>query len=170
MANKIENDWRESLKTANLRLKKKNMEIVVTEADEGYFNIDIYSLKEHRSLNDFVSNDFEEELEADIREAYLEALKMAENGSNKLYIVTYVGLSDNDDEANGYSEVKAYNSLDKAKAKLKRYKNCEINDIKDRGDEYEILTDTDMECRISWGGGSEQVRILIHEVALNEKN
>ena len=38
----------------------------------------------------------------------------------KVYIVSYLGLSDNDEDANGYLELKAFDSREKAKGSFRR--------------------------------------------------
>lgn len=86
----------------------------------------------------------------------------------KLYAVTYVGLSDSEYDADGYSEVAICDSLDKAKAKLKSWRDNEIADLEEQEREYEILQDEDNKCRISWCSHGEQVRIEIHEVEMNK--
>lgn len=86
----------------------------------------------------------------------------------KMYCVTYVGLSDSEYKANGYSEVALYATMDAAKAKLKSWRDNEIEELKEQERDYEILEDEDDECRISWCGNAEQIRIEVHEVELNE--
>lgn len=86
----------------------------------------------------------------------------------KMWCVTYVGLSDSEYEANGYSEVALYATKDAAKAKLKAWRDNEIAELKEQERDYEILEDEDDECRISWCGHGEQVRIEVHEVELNK--
>ena len=86
----------------------------------------------------------------------------------KMWCVTYVGLSDSEYKANGYSEVALYATKDAAKAKLKTWRDAEIGNLKDEDRDYEILEDEDDECRISWCAHGEQVRIEIHEVELNK--
>ena len=80
----------------------------------------------------------------------------------KVYVVTYVGLSDSEYEANGYSDCHVYNDRDAALAKLKELRDAEIETLKDEGRDYEVLKDEDDECRISWCGHGEQVRIEVH--------
>ena len=86
----------------------------------------------------------------------------------KMWCVTYVGLSDSEYKANGYSEVALYATKDAAKAKLKAWRDNEIAELKEQDRDYEILEDEDDECRISWCGHGEQVRIEVHEVELNK--
>lgn len=86
----------------------------------------------------------------------------------KMWCVTYVGLSDSEYKANGYSEVALYATKDAAKAKLKAWRDNEIAELKEQERDYEILEDEDDECRISWCGHGEQIRIEVHEVELNK--
>ena len=86
----------------------------------------------------------------------------------KMWCVTYVGLSDSEYKANGYSEVALYADKNAAKAKLKAWRDNEIADLKEQERDYEILEDEDDECRISWCGHTEQIRIEVHEVELNK--
>ena len=90
-----------------------------------------------------------------------------DTNTSKMYCVTYVGLSDSEYDANGHSEVALCATLEEGKAKLKAWRDSEIENLKDEGREYEILTDEDDEVRISWCGHGEQIRIEIHEVELN---
>lgn len=80
-----------------------------------------------------------------------------------VYVVTYVGLSDSEYDANGYSKCHVYGSKEAALAKLKALRNAEIENCKAEGRRYEVLKDEDDECRISWCGDEEQVRIEVHE-------
>jgi len=86
----------------------------------------------------------------------------------KMWCVTYVGLSDSEYKANGYSEVALYATKDAARAKLKAWRDNEIAELKEQERDYEVLEDEDDECRISWCGHGEQVRIEVHEVELNK--
>jgi len=81
----------------------------------------------------------------------------------KIYVVTYVELSDSEYVSNGFCECAAFTTIDKAKAELKRFRDNEIEFMKDEGREYEILEDEDDMCRLSWCGHGEQLRIEVHE-------
>lgn len=80
----------------------------------------------------------------------------------ELYVVTYVGLSDSDYEANGYSEVSVCKTLEEAKKKLASWREAEIYCLVDEGFDYEILEDKDDYCRLSWCSHGEQIIIKIH--------
>ncbi len=86
----------------------------------------------------------------------------------KMWCATYVGLSDSEYKANGYSDVALFTTKDAAKAKLKAWRDNEIAALKEQERDYEILEDEDDEFRISWSGHGEQVRIEIHEVELDK--
>lgn len=79
----------------------------------------------------------------------------------QIYTVSYVGLSDSEDDANGYCETYVYRSQEKAEAKMKALRDNEIENCKAEGHDYEILEDEGMRFRMSWCGGTEQVRITI---------
>ena len=83
-----------------------------------------------------------------------------------MYAVTYVGLSDSEYNANGYCECKVCKTKEDAKRTLKEWRENEIECLKSEGREYEILEDEDDECRISWCGHGEQLRLEIHEVTI----
>lgn len=85
-----------------------------------------------------------------------------------LWVVTYVGLSEEDSDANGYTEVKVFDNINDAKSKLQEWRNAEIENLVDEERDYEILVDEKFEVRIGWCGQSEQVRILVHKVELNK--
>lgn len=86
----------------------------------------------------------------------------------KIYVVTYVGLSDSDYDANGYCDCYVFGSLDDAKTALKKLRDNEIMYLKEDNREYEILEDEDDVCRISWCGHGEQIRLEVQcvEVAM----
>ena len=79
-------------------------------------------------------------------------------------IVSYVGLSDNEHDANGYNEVHAFADKYDAIVKMRTLRNNEIDNL-DEGD-YEILVDTTTEFRMAWCGYAEQIRIYLHEVEI----
>ena len=85
----------------------------------------------------------------------------------KMYAITYVGLSDSEYHANGYSEVKLRSTAEDAKKCLAELRKAEIDNLIDEGREYSILEDEDDKCRISWCGHGEQIRLEIHEVELS---
>lgn len=87
----------------------------------------------------------------------------------RTYVVTYVGLSDSEYNANGYSECHLYCDKEAAFAKLKALRDAEIADLKEQGRDYEILEDEEDKCRISWCGHGEQVRIEVHKEKLVRK-
>lgn len=84
----------------------------------------------------------------------------------KKFILTYVGLSDSDYEANGYSEAFIFDTIEDARQHLKMLAESERFNCDDEGSEYEILKDTEDEYRMSWSGHGEQIRLQIHEVNL----
>ena len=81
------------------------------------------------------------------------------------YILTYVGLSDSDYRANGYSEAFLFDTLDDAKDYMRVLAANECMNCKDEEREYEILEDSEREFRMSWSCHGEQVRMQIHELS-----
>lgn len=161
-------DFDNTLKLANALLYTYQLVIVLDYEPES----DLWSIGyEHFGKDDlqYDSNaNRAEELDDMIRELALrlESDAIAERKKNALYAVSYVGLSDNDYDANGYSEVAIYPDMDAAKAKLKQWRENEIAELKQNDMDYELLEDTPEKCRISWYGNGEQVRIEIHEVQM----
>ena len=81
---------------------------------------------------------------------------------SELYVVTYVGLSDSDYNANGRCEVNVFLSIEDAQCFLKKCKEDEIKYLKEEQREYEILEDLPDKCHLSWAFYGEQVIIEIH--------
>ena len=86
-----------------------------------------------------------------------------EQPKQKIWIVTYVRLSDSDYEANGDSECYVCGTLEAAKEKMRQLRDAEIENCKAEGRDYEILEDETTELRMSWCCHGEQVRLEIHE-------
>ena len=80
----------------------------------------------------------------------------------KVFVVTYVGLSDTEYDANGYSEVFVCTTLEEAKKKLVSLKQAEIGFLINEGRDYEILEDDDDYCHISWSSHGNQVILEVH--------
>lgn len=153
----------------NLQLEDYGMEVVVEVADDDdtYFNVG-YRHKGKDDTEWYVENDFEHEVANDIEVCAAIAKKVGEMEIKRMYCVTYVGLSDSEYDANGYSEVALYDTKAAAKAKLKAWRDNEIEELKEQERDYEILADEDDEVRISWCAHGEQVRIEVHEVVMNK--
>ena len=81
----------------------------------------------------------------------------------KIYIVSYVGLSESEYAANGYCDNYLFSDEESAKAKVQDLKEEEIAHLVDNEEEYEILEDSENEVRIGWCGNTEQVRIKMSE-------
>ena len=159
------------LEIANTELMDDDLQIVLEYDGEMYWAIGT-QIKATKEIKWFVSADLENEVQGHIYECWAHAIAMVKEMAKaddkpKMWCVTYVGLSDSEYDANGHSEVALYATKDAAKAKLKEWRDSEIENLKNEGREYEILTDEDDECRISWCGHGEQVRIEVHEVELN---
>lgn len=100
-----------------------------------------------------------DEYESILRKKY----GLDEQPKQKVWVLTYVGLSDSDYEANGYSEVHVCGTLEAAKEKMRQLLDAEIENCKAEGRDYEILEDETTELRMSWCCHGEQVRLEIHE-------
>lgn len=81
----------------------------------------------------------------------------------KVFIVSYVGLSDSEYAANGYSEVKPFADKKSARDYMQTLANNEIQCCKGEERDYEILENKDDSFRMSWCSHGEQIRIEIHE-------
>ena len=166
-------DFDNVLELANAELMDDGLRIVTDYDGECYWSIGT-EIKATGEIKWFAENDFVDEVAGDIYECWSHAkamavaLKEGKTEKPKFFAVSYVGLSDSEYDANGYSEVAIYDSLDKAKAKLKSWRDNEIAELKEQEREYEILEDEDDECRISWCGHGEQIRIEIHPVEMNK--
>ena len=165
-------DFDDVVELANAELMDDGLQIVLEYDGECYWAIGT-QIKATKEIKWFVEADFEDEVKGHIYECWAHANAMAKelakgDDKPKMWCVTYVGLSDSEYEANGYSEVALYATMDAAKAKLKAWRDAEIGNLKDEGRDYEILEDEDDECRISWCGHTEQIRIEVHEVELNK--
>ena len=166
-------DFDNVLELANMELLNDGLRIVMEYDGEMYWAMGT-EIKATGEIRWFAEGDFEDEVQGDLYEcwahskAIADSLKENKPEAPKWYAVTYVGLSDSEYDANGYSEVALYDSLDKAKAKLKSWRDNEIAELKEQERDYEILEDEDDECRISWCCHGEQVRIEVHPVEMNK--
>lgn len=73
-------------------------------------------------------------------------------------------MSDSDYEANGYSEVYLFDTLEDAQSKLREIAVNELDYHESEGSKCEVLETFDNEFRMSWDGDGEQIRLQIHEV------
>lgn len=168
-------DFDDVVELANAELMQDGLQIVLEYDGECYWAIGT-QIKATKEIKWYVSADFENEVRGHIYECWAHARALADslkegkqgNEKPKMWCVTYVGLSDSEYKANGYSEVALYATKDAAKAKLKAWRDNEIAELKEQERDYEVLEDEDDECRISWCGHTEQVRIEVHEVELNK--
>lgn len=93
----------------------------------------------------------------------MEKYELEEKPKQKVWVVTYVGLSDSEYEANGYCECHVCGTLEAAQAKMRQLRDAEIENCKAEGRDYQILEDETTELRMSWCSHGEQVRLEIHE-------
>ena len=147
---------------ANKDLKQFGMEIrVLNDPDDGTYACDINDGFEWAS---FADNYYERELGEVVNEAWEHARAKAKaKQPKKVWVVTYVGLSDSEYEANGYCECHVCGTLEAAKAKMLQLRDAEIENCKAEGRDYQILEDETTELRMSWCSHGEQVRLEIHE-------
>ena len=166
-----EHDFDDALTQANEDLLKVGKQIVLEYDDECYWGIGVQD-KHTGEIDWYATADFEHEVRQDIFECWAHTRARVNNPElvqpteGKMYVVTYVGLSDSEYDANGYSECKICKTKEDAKQKLKEWRDNEIECLKAEDREYEILEDEDDECRISWCGHGEQLRLEIHECEL----
>ena len=80
-----------------------------------------------------------------------------------LYIVTYIGLSDNDPDGNGYCEIKAFDTHERAVDTMESMVLAECEEQRDFTPRVERGTDVAI---VSWNGGSDSVIIRIHETTV----
>jgi hypothetical protein len=160
-------DFDDVVELANAELMDDGLQIVLEYDGECYWAIGVQD-KQSGKIDWYAEGDFEHEVAQDINECWAHARAKAQSKEKKMYCVTYVGLSDSEYDANGYSEVALYDTMDAAKAKLKAWRDNEIAELKEQERDYEILEDEDDEVRISWCAHGEQVRIEVHEVVMNK--
>ena len=171
----IRNDWEATLKMANEDLKEHGMEIIVRgdgpgmEVDSDYYTVFI---KEGDEEDVFADNYFAEELGEVVNDAWAhartKARRKARGEKTTVYVLTSVGLSDSNYDANGRCDTYVFYSQVMAEAKLKALRDAEIEDSNATERECEILEDEPMEFRISWCGGGEQLRLQIQETYIDE--
>ena len=134
---------------------------------DGYFELNVMKDEQGRLTEDAYVCEYEN---TDATDPYnmIKDIKVELEYGEVVYVVSYVGLSDSEYDANGYCENAVYDTIDAAKAKLQSWKENEIQNLQDEGREYELLKDEDDEVRIGWCGYSEQVRLEIHKVVFNK--
>lgn len=167
-----QHDFDDAVKLANAELMQNGLQIVLKYDGVMYWSVGI-QIKATNEIKWHYMSDFEYEVRDHVFECWENARTMAKelakaDSKPKMWCVTYVGLSDSEYKANGYSDVALYTTKEAAKAKLKAWRDDEIAALKKQEQDYEILEDEDDECRIGWSGYGEQVRIEIHEVELDK--
>lgn len=79
-----------------------------------------------------------------------------------LYIVTYVGLSDDNPDANGYTKVyRYYNYTDAVKAR-ERMAEEEMQTQHEAGFEPRLVRESEAKWRVLWCGDCQQVILQLH--------
>lgn len=151
--------WQQDLEEANAKFEKFGIKIVITEAD-GFYRGTI--VKGDGSEEVYADNYYESELEELVHDT-VEYVKgfVKEFDGLKLFIVTYVGMSDNEYDANGYCEVKPFFSKKKAEEYMQELVSNELESQKEF--KPEIVENEPNHIRIEWSGGYEQLRVELHE-------
>lgn len=168
----IQHDFDDVLELANHELEDSGLQIVLEYDGECYWAIGTENKAEHE-IKWYAEGNFEHEVRDLVYECWAHARAMADKIEQSkpkpkvMYVVSYVGLSE-EYQANGYSECKVFDNLDQAVKQIAIWKDAEIDNLKAEGFDYEILEDKERECRISWCGHAEQIRLQIHETEMNK--
>ena len=155
---------------ANVNLYDYGMEVVVEIADDddGYFNVGYRHIGKD-DVEWYVENDFEHEVAQDIVTCAAIAKKQGEVDQRRVWIVTHTSISMNDYAANGHTSARVCDTEEKAMAKLKAWKDEELQFAKDEEREVTIYEDDDKEFRMGWCMDSEQLRICVHSEPMNKE-
>lgn len=152
------NDWESLLQIANEAVSEHNCEIIVKKNKDRFYSV---SIKHGNDVEEFADNYLEDELSGCIHDAWSIISKRGNN--NKCYIVSYVGLSTSESDANGYNEVFLFDSFEDARKKMLALFESERESVTEMGDIPYANYKYNYAC-VSWAGGEEEVKIYIHEV------
>lgn len=135
-------------------LKKEGVRarIAVGDDGEGFYEM---SVKDGNNVTPVSCGLNEDELADEIITCYYEMVR-------DKYVVTYVALSDNEPDGNGYCEVKICSERNVAERVLKDWLAAEVAEH----DDVHVTNDNDKSI-ISWAGGAESVIISIHKKRVN---
>lgn len=164
MGNKVTSEWKETLKLRNEELKDKNIEIFVDNVGEGYFNIVLMKDNGKTYIGSVVENDFEHELSDDINLAYRVAIEHYKEEQSAIYAVTLVSLSAEDEEENGFSNVKLCASLKKARVVLSAWKDEQVDELTRINEPWEVISNERDFFHITWNSGKHGIKIKIHTI------
>lgn len=150
--------WKQDLDEANAKFEKFGIKVKICEQD-GFYR----SIVEYGDENDyevFADNYYESELDELVHDTigYVNG-KIKQLDGLKLFIVTYVGLSD-DEDANGYCEPKPFFSRKKAEDYMRMLRDNELEEQKDYNPI--VIEDTPERIVIQWCG-YQQLIIRLHE-------
>ena len=167
--------WSDLLTQTNEELRPYGAMLIVDEYEEGNFSMEILygldkenpNILQYQEREDFAENYYNNEMEELINQACAYAKRKVKK-IKPLWAVTCTTLSDSEYHANGYTEVKVCDSIEKAQSQMKQWADGEIAHCKEEKRDYEILQDEPAEFRMGWCGNTEQIRINIREVAVNE--
>lgn len=162
----MDKKWKEVLEASNNELKSKlKAEIAVTERVDRYGKpsgqYDISVRKQKGRALYFTESIPENGLCYWIRHAAETVLYIA-----RRYMVTYVFTCTLPDTIveDGFTEVKAFESLKEAKAAFNGYVDEELDYRKTGGDRYEIAQNDECNFQINWADGDCKVFVKIHEI------
>lgn len=96
------------------------------------------------------------------------ALETISKKENTMWAVTHTTISMNDYDANGHTSTKVFTTEAKAKAQLKQWRKEELDFAKEEERDPEIYVDEDDEFRMGWCAASEQLRIMVTPVVIDE--
>lgn len=149
--------WQQDLEEANKRFEEYGIYIEILDDGEGFFSADVI---DGDNVEPYAQNYYERELEELVADtiSYVEG-KVAALKHKKLFIVTYVGLSD-DEDANGYCEPKPFFSRKKAEDYMRMLRDNELEEQKDYNPT--VIEDTPERIVIQWCG-YQQLIIRLHE-------
>lgn len=153
----IDDNLKEFLAHRNKELHRYRPELtLVVNTDEDGFYIDI----KKGDKNTLFTNCIEsvEDLESELYDACYTLIKA-------YYVVSYVGLSDNEQDADGYNQTKLFNEIESAENYVDKLCEQEMETQKDSNPKHSV--DDDGKHIISWAGDSEKVIIEIHKEYLN---
>lgn len=153
--------WALRLEEANAKFEQFGYRIEVVEDEDIYFDIKIIN-RNAKSPNRYASGLVESELDAAVDEviAYITGIVSAID-QREIYIVSYVGLSDDDCSADGYCEVKPFYDIDKAREYMRTLAENELEEQKDFHPET-VVSEKNL-IAIEWSGGSQRLHIELHK-------
>lgn len=152
--------WEEALSAANESVEKYGYAIAIRKKEDGFYDC---TLTHDGKSELYADNYSESELQELIADAWSEIERRLDE---RIFVVSYVGLCDDEEDADGYNECKAFFSKEKAIAYAKKLKENEVSFLEDEKYEYKVVSDNEEDWRVSWNNGASHVRIFVHECNL----